>query len=109
MADYPYFDQLEGSHYEEVDGKRVDRSSSGTVRTQSFYDDVKKVFFPKHIITQAEKDTLDAFVTTNKDASDITFYWFEDSAPYTVLIQSRPKYQPIKAGIWSVEIELAEV
>lgn len=109
MANYPSFRQLEDSEENILSGLVMRRASNGAARGRSMYSGKKRSFVIKHILTAAEKSTLETFYDTNI-ALTFTFVWTGDSVSRTCLFtQDAPKFIPLSGYLWRAEVPMEEV
>lgn len=108
MAAYPSFAQLEDSEEYILSGLIMERASNGAARGRSMYSGKKRGFVIKHILTAAEKATLETFYDTNI-ALTFDFVWAGDSVSRTCLFTpDSPKFIPLAGYLWRAEVPMEE-
>ena len=107
MAAYPSLAQLVGSTEEWVDDVEVDRAVGGSTKARSFFPAKKRRFTIKHVLTAADRSTLQTFYNTNR-ALAVTLTWTGDSQAYTCLFEQAPRLDYIGGGLAKVEVRLVE-
>lgn len=92
MAAYPSFGHLRsGPGPSRSDGQEIVRASNGALKVRRLYSATKSDFAIDHMLSAAEKTTLDSFYTTNRDL-DVSYTSPEDGATYTVRFAAPPQY-----------------
>lgn len=109
MAAYPAFGQLDDSEEIVLDGLIMKRASNGAARGRLMYTGKKRGFNIKHILTAAEKATLETFYDTNR-ALTFDFVWKGDSMSRTCLFTpDAPRFIPVAGYLWRAEVPMEEV
>lgn len=107
MASYPDIEQLYGSTNDEDDGTIIERSVNGTPRLRTYYTSTRRTFKIIHDLSEADKDTLLTFYTTNK-IINFTFTWAGDATAYTCKFIKRIVITPIPGFRFKVIAEFVE-
>ncbi|HRZ02388.1 MAG TPA: hypothetical protein P5024_12585 [Burkholderiaceae bacterium] len=88
MAAYPFTTFHQDSTPTPASGREVARATNGALRVRDLYSADKTRFELVHRLTQAERNTLLSFYTTNKDL-DLDLTW--DGTVYTCRFAGRPQ------------------
>lgn len=107
MANYPAFFTIDDSTATPENGMEPERASNGALRLRRLWTADKRSFEIGHVLTPAEKTTLDSFYATNRDL-DVTYRWPGDGSSYTVRFVAPPRYTP-RGGRFEVRVRLMEV
>lgn len=107
MSTYPRFFTLNDSAYSPENGMEPQRATNGTLRLRRLWAADKAAFEVGHVLTAAEKATLDAFYTANKDL-DVDYTWPVTGTTHVVRFVAPPRY--LKRGTrFEVRVRLLEV
>lgn len=93
MANYPSFLTLSDSASRNVNGMEPERATNGALKLRRMWSADKARFDVGHLLSSAQKSTLDSFYATNKDL-DVTYRWPGTGATYTVRFTEPPVYTP---------------
>lgn len=107
MATYPAFFTLADSTARPENGIEPERASNGLLKLRRLWPDDKTSFDIGHVLTAAEKATLDSFYATNKSL-DVTYRWPGDGGTYTVRFVAPPLYTP-RGRRFEVRVRLQQV
>lgn len=107
MAAYPSLLTLRESAIEVEGGFDPARATNGSLRVRRLYDNDKASFEVRHLLTPAEKTTLDTFYAAERLA-DVTYTWPADRSTYTVRFVAAPQYRRV-GNHWEATVRLAEV
>lgn len=109
MAAYPTTRQSHGSTMEIAGGTQPDRMESGKIRLRTYHSQIWRVFRLVHECTTAERDTILAHWSADKNNSfSMTFQG--DTTAYTVKYVNKPQYRPVSGTYdWVVETILVTV
>lgn len=87
---------------------QIDRATNGAARGRMFYTSPKRTFDFEHMLTTAERATLDAFYSSNMTAS-FTFTWPLDGVSYTCIFGAAPVASPVTPGMVRMTVKLVQV
>ena len=109
MAAYPTLPVQPGSV--DVPSQESESFVNGAGGHSVYWPAQKKRFVLKHILSLAQRTTLNAFFVTNQLAADITYVWGEDGVTYTVKFLKKPRIEGIDKypDHRLVTVELGEV
>lgn len=95
MAAYPSFFTLADSVLVADNGIQPERATNGALKLRRLWAADKASAEIGHLLTAAEKATLDAFYATNKDL-DITYTWpaAAGGGSHTMRFAAPPRYTP---------------
>lgn len=102
MADYPAFPLLRDSSAKHKDGIQIDRAQNGTARGRSLWVSSKRTRILKHILSDADLASLEAFYAANR-AAVITL----DGRSY--LMDGPPQSRQVTPQFSEVTVSLEEV
>lgn len=91
MNTYPRFFTLQDSTAVTASGVEPLRATNGALKVRRMWPADKATFQIGHVLTTAEKTTLDAFYAAEKDA-DVSYVSPWDSTTYTVRFVAPPQY-----------------
>ncbi len=94
---YPSLPLLKSSTAERDGGFEPVRATNGTLKIRRNFSTEKITFRLEHILTQAQKDTLEAAYLANRTLN-CTLVWPVDGVTYTVRFASPPQYR--RDGPW---------
>jgi len=106
MASYPNFPVLRDSTATADDGIQIDRAVNGGKRGRSLWVAPKLTLSLRHILTTAERATLDAFYLTNRA---LVVAVSNDLATGNFLLASPPQYKQVAPGVFDTTVKLEEV
>ena len=89
-------------------GQDPARATNGALKMRRLFTAEKMDFTIDYWLTTAQKNALESFYSTNKDASN-TIVWAEDGVTYTVLFAAPPQNLLMPGGWWQVRVRLMEV
>ena len=92
MAAYPSLLTLRDSTEERDAGIVPARATNGALRLRVMYPADKRSFEVRHLLTSAERDTLEAFYQAEKLAN-VAYTWPADGVTYTVRFVAPPQYR----------------
>ncbi len=92
MATYPSLLTLRDSTDERDAGIVPARATNGALRVRVMYPTDKRSFEVRHLLTSAERATLEAFYQSEKLA-DVSYRWPADGVTYTVRFVAAPQYR----------------
>ena len=101
MATYPALLTLRDST-EERDGGVIP-----ALRVRVMYPADKRAFEVRHLLTSAERSTLETFYGAEKLA-DVSYTWPADRVTYTVRFVAPPQYRRV-GDRWEATVRLLEV
>ncbi len=107
MANYPGFFTLADSTASPQGGAEPARASNGALKVRRLWPDDKHSFEIGHVLTLAQRTTLDAFYAANKNL-DVTYTWPGDNVARTVRFAAPPQYRRLTAHL-EVRVRLEEV
>lgn len=107
MANYPGFFTLADSTAVPDAGLEPERATNGALRLRRLWAADKTAFDVGHVLTAAQKATLEAFYADNKDLN-VTYRWPGDGASYTVRFVAPPRYTP-RGGRFEVRVQMLQV
>lgn len=107
MAAYPNFFTLADSTGSRENGAEPARATNGALRLRRLWAADKAAFEIGHVLTAAQRTTLEAFYATNKSL-DVTYRWPADGAFYTVRFAAPPQYTA-RTGYFEARVRLLEV
>lgn len=107
MPAYPSFFTLANSVTVSENGAEPTRATNGSLRIRRMWSADKKSFDIGHVLSDAQRATLDAFYAANKDANN-TYRWALDGVSYTVRFAAPPQYTP-RTGYCEARVRLLEV
>lgn len=107
MAAYPTLPLQPGSL--DQPSQRAESYVDGAGGHKVYWPAQKKRWTLKHILTEAQRDTLKAFFVTNQFLT-ITFTWGEDGVTYNAVFLDQPRIAGIDKfpGHREVTVELGE-
>lgn len=109
MAAYPSFLTLAESTATPANGLEPDRATNGRMALRRMWTADKMRFAIGHVLSAAQKTTLDTFYATNKDL-DNTYKWPGTGVTYTVRFTQAPVYVPRTNGVYfEARVALEEV
>lgn len=91
---YPTLPQLSDSTQDRQDGLDVERASNGLLKSRRLWSTEESTFLVRHILTSAERTTLEAHYSANKNNSD-TFVWRMTGETFTVRYAAAPQYKRV--------------
>lgn len=91
MAAYPSLAALDTSRMSAASGHEPVRATNGALKVRRLYAADKASFVLDHMLTIAQKATLDLFYSANKDL-DVSYTWPGTGASYTVRFVGAPQY-----------------
>lgn len=94
MAAYPRLLTLRESTEERDAGIVPARATNGALKLRMLYPADKRTFEVRHLLTTAERATLEAFYAAEKLA-DVAYTWPADGATYTVRFVAPPQYRRV--------------
>jgi hypothetical protein len=108
MAAYPAFFTLADSVLLPESGIQPERATNGALRLRRLWAADKATAEIGHILTAAQKATLDAFYAANKDL-DVTYTWpaAAGGGTYTMRFVAPPRYTP-RGSYFEARVRLAE-
>lgn len=104
---YPSFFTLADSTVTPADGMDPQRATNGALKLRRLWSADKASFDLGHVLTAAQKSTLDAFYAANKDL-DITYRWPRPATDYTARFVAPPRYTP-RGDRFEARVRLMEV
>lgn len=107
MANYPGFFTLADSTAKPQAGLEPARATNGALKLRRLWPDDKHTFEIGHVLTLAQRATLEVFYATNKNL-DVTYTWPGDNVARTVRFAAPPMYRPLTAHV-EVRVRLEEV
>lgn len=107
MANYPSLTQTLESDEAFVDDLSIDRAVNGAAKGRAFFTAKKREFTVRHILTTAERATLDSFYDSNRTLT-VAFTWSGNGSQYDVLFERPPQYKPFGGGLWAAEVRLIQ-
>lgn len=107
MAAYPSLTILHVSTRDFDWGIQMDVSTSGKASTRVFYTGEPSAFVIHHRLDDTDRDTLQAFCVTNKQAT-ISITW--EGSSYDCIL-APPGYQErdLGNGYWDIQVHLREI
>lgn len=106
MATYPAFFHLANSLAVPDSGIEPERATNGTLVMRRLWAADKTSFDIGHVLSAAQKATLDAFYAANKDL-DVTYVW-PKGGTFTVRFTGPPRYTP-RGVHFEARVRLQEV
>lgn len=108
MAVYPAFFTLASSTLVADNGMQPERATNGALKLRRLWPADKAVAELGHLLTAAQKATLDAFYTANKDL-DVTYTWpaAAGGGTYTMRFLEPPRYTP-RGAFFEARVRLGE-
>lgn len=106
MADYPDFPVLRDSTAKRRDGLQIDRAVNGSARGRQLWAATKATLVLKHVLSDAERATLDAFYLANRGL-EVSVDNVLASGDF--LISAPPQYRQITVSMWEASVTLEEV
>lgn len=109
MAAYPTAGiDIQGSSQDPIDDLQLDTWPDGSSRGRSYFTLGRFAWTLVHIITDAEKATLDAFYAANRLANDISIVSPFDGVTYTSVIFAGPRKQErlVANSLWKMTMKL---
>lgn len=96
MAAYPPFFTLADSTLVADDGLQPERATNGALKLRRLWPASKASADLGHLLTVAQKATLDAFYAANKDL-DVTYTWPAQAGggTYTMRFVAPPRYRRV--------------
>ncbi|MEY5098892.1 MAG: hypothetical protein RJA36_1611 [Pseudomonadota bacterium] len=107
MANYPAFLTLADSTITPADGLEPERATNGALKLRRLWAADKVTLEVGHVLSAAQKATLDAFYAANKDL-DVTYTWPPTATAYTVRFVAPPRYLP-RGQFYETRVRLSEV
>jgi ABC-type branched-subunit amino acid transport system substrate-binding protein len=107
VANYPAFFTLADSTAAAADGLEPERATNGALKLRRLWSADKVAFEIGHVLSAAQKATLDAFYAANKDL-DVTYTWPRPATAYTVRFVAPPRYTP-RGEHFEARVRLLEV
>lgn len=107
MSTYPRFFTLNDSSAVAASGVEPLRATNGALKTRRMWPADKTTFEIGHLLTVAERATLDAFYAAEKDA-DVSYVSPWDGATYTVRFVAPPRYVK-RLTRWEVRVSMQQV
>jgi len=107
MASYPSFMTLNDSTLTTQSGIDPARATNGRLALRRLWSADKATANIGHLLTAAQKTTLDSFHGTNKDL-DVTYKWPPTGATYTMRFVDPPQYTP-RGAFYEARVRLLEV
>lgn len=92
MATYPRFSTLADSSCTPNGGQEASRATNGTLRLRRYWPTTKREFDVRHVLTDAERATLQTFYEAERDAN-VSYVSPWDGVTYTVRFVAAPVYQ----------------
>lgn len=106
MAAYPSLLTLRDSTEERDAGVVPARATNGALRVRVMYPADKRAFEVRHLLTSAERTTLETFYQAER-LNDVTYTWPADGAAYTVRFVAAPQYRRT-GDRWEATVRLME-
>lgn len=104
---YPTLMMLEESEAARLSGLEAVRATNGLLRVRKTFSTDKFDFTVVHMLTQAERDTLQLFYLDNALA-EFSFRWPADGGTYTCRFAAAPQYS--RRGLYyRATVRLSEV
>lgn len=107
MANYPGFFTLADSTATVQSGLEPTRATNGALRLRALWPDDKHDFELGHLLTPAERDTLQAFYLANRFL-DVSYRWPGDGVVRTVRFVAPPQYRRMQHHV-EARVRLQEV
>jgi hypothetical protein len=107
VANYPSFAQLVASEEGFLDDLLVDRAVNGNAKVRALYTTPKRRFTVKHRLSTTDRNTLQAFYSTNR-ALTFVFTWAGNSTAYTCIFEGPPTYDYADGMNVDVTVRIAE-
>ena len=107
MATYPALLTLRDSTEERDGGVIPARATNGALRVRVMYPADKRAFEVRHLLTTAERSTLETFYGAEKLA-DVSYTWPADRVTYTVRFVAPPQYRRV-GDRWEATVRLLEL
>lgn len=104
---YPALPILRSSSATREAGIDSVRMTNGMLRTRQRYSANKTTFRVEHILSGAERATLEAAFASYATAN-LTFTWPADGVAYTVRFAGAPQYEA-RGPWWMARVQLEEV
>lgn len=104
---YPSLPMLRSSRADREGGFDPVRATNGVLKVRRLYSAEKMVFRVEHILTAAQRTTLEAAYTANRTAN-LSFVWPVDGQTYTVRFGAAPQYTT-NGPWWFATVVLHEV
>ena len=104
MASYPSIRQDPSTVISPLPNKRLDVSDGGTVRGTALHSVTVVDIGLAHVdVSDADKASIEAFYTTNKNIA-LTFNYDGDSSTYSVVFVAEPTYTWAFPGYWNIDV-----